>query len=70
MSLGTYGSAYQSAATYASHSAMSESPPFNQQENFGTITSDGTTVTPNIEAKIEKGFFLSGDLVWTCYRRN
>jgi meiosis-specific transcription factor NDT80 len=70
MPLETYGSAYQSAATHAGHSAMIESPPFNQQENYGTITSGGTTVIPNIEAKIEKGFFLSSNHVWTCYRRN
>ncbi|KAF2259888.1 p53-like transcription factor [Lojkania enalia] len=47
-----------------------ETPPFNQQENYYEITCEGTSVTPNIEAKIEKGFFLSHDGVWTCYRRN
>jgi meiosis-specific transcription factor NDT80 len=56
--------------SYSSHTATSESPPFNAQENYATITSDGVTVTPNIDAKIEKGFFLSHDNVWTCYRRN
>jgi meiosis-specific transcription factor NDT80 len=49
---------------------LSESPPFNAQENYGEITCDGSPVVPNIEAKIEKGFFWSGDRVWTCYRRN
>lgn len=48
----------------------SDTPPFNPQESYGEITCEGTTVMPNIEAKIEKGFFLSPDNVWTCYRRN
>lgn len=71
MPLPSYGNSYQTAPSYAGHGAMSsESPPFNNQENYATITSDGTTVVANIEAKIEKGFFLSPDRVWTCYRRN
>ena len=57
-------------ASYTAHSASSESPPFNAQENYATISSDGTTIVPSIDAKIEKGFFLSPDNVWTCYRRN
>ncbi|PSN68789.1 p53-like transcription factor [Corynespora cassiicola Philippines] len=47
-----------------------ETPPFNAQETFCDITCEGATVTPSIEAKIEKGFFYSSDRVWTCYRRN
>ncbi|KAJ4291691.1 hypothetical protein N0V90_009586 [Kalmusia sp. IMI 367209] len=47
-----------------------ESPPFNVQDDFVEITCDGTKVVPTIDAKIEKGFFLSSDGVWTCYRRN
>jgi meiosis-specific transcription factor NDT80 len=47
-----------------------DTPPFNQQENYADITCEGTTVVPNIEAKIDKGFFWSNDRVWTCYRRN
>jgi len=57
-------------AAYPTHTAASESPPFNAQENYATITSDGVTIVPSIDAKIEKGFFLSPDNVWTCYRRN
>jgi meiosis-specific transcription factor NDT80 len=68
MPLTTYGG-YQ-AGTYGSHAGSSETPPFHAQETFGTITCEGSTATPNIEAKIEKGFFYSGDRVWTCYRRN
>jgi meiosis-specific transcription factor NDT80 len=49
---------------------MPESPPFSAQENYGTIICDGQNVVPNIDAKIEKGFFYSSDRVWTCYRRN
>jgi meiosis-specific transcription factor NDT80 len=47
-----------------------ETPPFNAQENYGEITCEGAAVVPNIDAKIEKGFFWSSDRVWTCYRRN
>lgn len=47
-----------------------DTPPFNQQDNYYEITCEGTTVIPNIEAKIDKGFFYSSDRVWTCYRRN
>jgi meiosis-specific transcription factor NDT80 len=58
------------ASTYATPSGSPETPPFNAQETWGNITCEGSTVTPNIDAKIEKGFFFSGDRVWTCYRRN
>lgn len=60
---------YQTS-TYAAQGSSTETPPFNAQDNFGTITCEGTTITPNIDAKIEKGFFFSSDRVWTCYRRN
>ncbi|KAF2684410.1 p53-like transcription factor [Lentithecium fluviatile CBS 122367] len=66
-------SSYPSASivSYASQNdRLTETPPFNTQENYGDITCEGSTVLPNIEAKIEKGFFWSGDRVWTCYRRN
>jgi len=46
---------------------------FLAQENLHKITSDGNTsqtVWPQIEAKVEKGFFYSADKTWTCYRRN
>ncbi|KAH7350273.1 hypothetical protein BKA66DRAFT_292267 [Pyrenochaeta sp. MPI-SDFR-AT-0127] len=55
---------------YGGHTSSTETPPFNTQDTYGTITCEGTTVTPNIDAKIEKGFFYSTDRVWTCYRRN
>ncbi|KAL1620570.1 hypothetical protein SLS54_005926 [Diplodia seriata] len=48
-----------------------ESPPFSAQEGFGEITAgEGQVVTPQIECKVEKGFFFSNDHTWTCYRRN
>ncbi len=47
-----------------------ESPPFLEQETINEIFCDGHTVQPQIEAKIEKGFFYSSDNCWTCYRRN
>lgn len=35
------------------------------------ITCEGQPVTPNVHAKVEKGFFQSStDQKWTCYRRN
>jgi meiosis-specific transcription factor NDT80 len=66
--LTTYNGGY--AGTYAVPTGPPETPPFNAQETFGTITCEGTPVTPTIDAKIEKGFFYSADRVWTCYRRN
>lgn len=56
--------------TYSSYPSSSETPPFNAQETYGTITCEGTTVVPTLDAKVEKGFFFSGDRIWTCYRRN
>ncbi|KAF1843548.1 p53-like transcription factor [Cucurbitaria berberidis CBS 394.84] len=68
MPMTPYG-AYPSS-TYPGHANAAETPPFNSLETYGTITCEGTAVTPSIDAKIEKGFFFSSDSVWTCYRRN
>jgi meiosis-specific transcription factor NDT80 len=68
MPLTTYNGGY--AGTYGAPTGSLETPPFNAQETFGTITCEGTPVTPTINAKIEKGFFYSADRVWTCYQRN
>ncbi|RAR13695.1 p53-like transcription factor [Stemphylium lycopersici] len=65
----TYNSAYH-AGSYGPPTGSPETPPFNAQENWGTILCEGSPVTPTIDAKIEKGFFYSADRVWTCYRRN
>lgn len=59
--MGTYGAQSQPS---------SETPPFNPQEDFCDIISEGSKIVPAIDAKIEKGFFLSPDGIWTCYRRN
>jgi len=48
----------------------SDSPPFLEQENYHTIVWNGQTIRSHIEAKVEKGFFMSCDNCWTCYRRN
>ncbi|KAL5119178.1 hypothetical protein ACEQ8H_002886 [Pleosporales sp. CAS-2024a] len=69
MPLTAYSTGYQTAS-YSHGSDMNPSPPFHPQEVFVTIISEGTPVVPNIDAKIEKGFFMSSDGVWTCYRRN
>lgn len=58
---------------YSSASPDQGSPPFNDQTNFYDIyggSSGNELIKPSIEAKIEKGFFVSGDNCWTCYRRN
>jgi meiosis-specific transcription factor NDT80 len=59
------------AMTYG-HQAerMAESPAFKQPDIFCEITCEGTPVRPTIDAKIDKGFFMSSDRTWTCYRRN
>lgn len=59
--VGSYGTPSQSNG---------QTPPFNTQDDYCDIISDGTKVTPSIEIKVEKGFFMSNDGVWTCYRRN
>ena len=48
----------------------SDSPPFLDQENYHDIVCNGQTIRSNIDAKVEKGFFMSLDNSWTCYRRN
>ncbi|KAF2188633.1 p53-like transcription factor [Zopfia rhizophila CBS 207.26] len=68
---GTYSnSALLSYGAQPDRHGEGQTPPFNAQENYVDITSEGAAVTPTIDAKIEKGFFWSSDRVWTCYRRN
>ncbi|KAF2438996.1 p53-like transcription factor, partial [Karstenula rhodostoma CBS 690.94] len=48
-----------------------DSPRFQETLHLhGLQTEDHLRIQPQIEAKIDKGFFVSGDGVWTCYRRN
>jgi meiosis-specific transcription factor NDT80 len=56
--------------THAPTRGPQETPPFQEQEDLHRIEDGQQTVRPTIHAKIEKGFFLSGDGCWTCYRRN
>ncbi|KAF2098572.1 p53-like transcription factor [Rhizodiscina lignyota] len=68
----TSAPAYSSAYTaMPSNEGQNVSPPFDAQKNFGQIiTTEGAIVMPRIDCKVEKGFFLSGDQIYTCYRRN
>ncbi|KAF2203826.1 p53-like transcription factor [Delitschia confertaspora ATCC 74209] len=63
-----YGTA--SLMNYSQPDRQGDSPPFNAQDTFYEINCEGQVVTPHIDAKIDKGFFVSSDAVWTCYRRN
>lgn len=69
--------------TYAQASHMASSPTYGGQQNecsnfpwpnlevHAEMTCEGEPVTPEVHAKVEKGFFLSTvDQKWTCYRRN
>ncbi|KAH7355924.1 hypothetical protein BKA66DRAFT_474440 [Pyrenochaeta sp. MPI-SDFR-AT-0127] len=54
-----------------SHNSKWSSPQFQDLQTFHTITNGGgSIVLPAIQCVIPKGFFLSEDRVWTCYRRN
>lgn len=45
--------------------------PWPTLEVLLELNCEGIPVTPEVHAKVEKGFFLSpGDQKWTCYRRN
>ncbi|KAF3031944.1 hypothetical protein E8E12_003207 [Didymella heteroderae] len=58
-----------SSSDYANQ-GQPQTLPFGAQETFATITCEGTTVVPTLDAEVRKSFFFSGDRVWTCYRRN
>ena len=44
-------------------------PPFDQPRNLHPVICNGRRVYPEMNSRIEKGFFYS-DNKWTCYRRN
>lgn len=46
-----------------------DSPPFNDTVVVHPIVSGNQTIRPEIQARIQKGFFQV-DEKWTCYRRN
>ncbi|KAF2725883.1 p53-like transcription factor, partial [Polychaeton citri CBS 116435] len=63
----------------ASSSAYSHAAPQSECADFpwvelqvlAEMTCEGQSVTPEVHARVEKGFFKStGDGKWTCYRRN
>lgn len=47
-----------------------ESPPWHDLQACNTLTVRGEPVQPVLHLTFEKGFFLSGDYVWSMYRRN
>jgi meiosis-specific transcription factor NDT80 len=49
--------------------ASSDSPPFNDTVVVHPIVTGNQTIHPEIQARIQKGFFQV-DKNWTCYRRN
>ncbi|KAF7189368.1 hypothetical protein HII31_09346 [Pseudocercospora fuligena] len=78
----SYGLSNLSLSNQYPHSHMA-SPTYGNQQNDCTnfpwpnlevqaeMTCEGQSVTPEVHAKVEKGFFLSTvDQKWTCYRRN
>ncbi|MCJ1447150.1 MAG: hypothetical protein MMC23_007659 [Stictis urceolatum] len=64
---------FGSAMRIDSNSSLAGSqsvPPFDATKAFYNLTDGrGTAVHPEIQAKIDKGFFRA-DQDWTCYRRN
>lgn len=63
-----YTPGYPSAMGSTNHES---SPPFDPQKNFAQVTTrEGDVITPTLDCKVDKGFFLSGDNTFTCYRRN
>lgn len=56
---------------YNASQSESANFPWGENEVKEEIICEGVAVTPEIQAKVEKGFFLSTqDQKWTCYRRN
>ncbi|KAK0293350.1 hypothetical protein LTR91_003593 [Friedmanniomyces endolithicus] len=70
--VGGYGASQMaSSAGYGTMPGESLNFPWPALEVVGDMTCEGQTVTPEVHAKVEKGFFLSTvDNKWTCYRRN
>ncbi|KAG9807961.1 p53-like transcription factor, partial [Aureobasidium melanogenum] len=59
-----------STTGYGTHRSECQNFPWVQHESFHNLECEGQEVVPRIHAKMEKGFFLSPDRSWTCYRRN
>ena len=58
-----------SDSLYQSGNSELKYPPFDQLHHLHQIICNGRRVYPQMNSKIEKGFFYS-DNKWTCYRRN
>lgn len=55
----------------AAHDTPASQFPWPNLEVLGDIRCQGQLVTPEVKAKVEKGFFVAlSDNKWTCYRRN
>ncbi|KAK5686374.1 hypothetical protein LTS10_002492 [Elasticomyces elasticus] len=69
---GGYASHMASSNGYGSMPGESLNFPWPALEVVAEMTCEGgQAVTPEVHAKVEKGFFLSTvDNKWTCYRRN
>ncbi|KAF2864390.1 p53-like transcription factor [Piedraia hortae CBS 480.64] len=68
-----YGSYIPPMASSAGCPPTNESHqfPWTDRQYLATMTCEGQEVTPNIFARVEKGFFKApSDQKWTCYRRN
>ena len=68
-----YPSHHMAAAGGYPSSSQSECGnfPWPNLEILSDMTCAGQAVTPEVHAKVEKGFFLAPlDQKWTCYRRN
>ena len=66
-----YASQMASSGGYGTSPSECLNFPWPSLEILLDMTCEGQAVTPEIHAKVEKGFFLStSDQKWTCYRRN
>lgn len=66
-----YSSNMAAAGGYGTTPAECLNFPWPNLEIVADMTCEGQTVTPEVHAKVEKGFFLAlTDQKWTCYRRN
>ncbi|KAK5138169.1 hypothetical protein LTR08_004864 [Meristemomyces frigidus] len=62
---------HMASASYGASQSESLNFPWPNLEILLDMTCEGQAVTPEVHAKVEKGFFPSTtDQKWTCYRRN
>lgn len=69
--LTAYQAQMASTSPYSTSQNESHNFPWPELECVLELTCEGQSVTPDIHAKVEKGFFQAyNDRKWTCYRRN